>query len=65
MPFVLPLKTDPVEGGFQISFCNLRDEGLVSVGDIVGTVEEVKDTGDVFFVRFYLGDGSSDDSRCS
>jgi hypothetical protein len=63
MPFVLPLKTDPVDGGFQISFCNLRDAGLVSVGDLVGTVEEVSGTGTVFFIRFYLGDGHEEDSR--
>lgn len=42
LPFVLPMKTDKVEDGFMISMCNLQDEGgLVSVGDIQGTVEEV------------------------
>lgn len=42
MPFVLPMKTDKLEDGFVISMCNLQDQGgLISVGDIQGTVEEV------------------------
>mmetsp|Transcript_9054 Transcript_9054/g.16332 ORF Transcript_9054/g.16332 Transcript_9054/m.16332 type:complete len:188 (-) Transcript_9054:102-665(-) len=62
MPFVLPMKTDKLDDGFMISMCNLQDDkGLVSVGDLQGTVEEVPGVGKVFFVRFYLGDGSADD----
>jgi hypothetical protein len=42
MPFVLPMKTDKLDDGFMISMCNLQDDkGLVSVGDLQGTVEEV------------------------
>mmetsp|Transcript_18564 Transcript_18564/g.47564 ORF Transcript_18564/g.47564 Transcript_18564/m.47564 type:complete len:190 (+) Transcript_18564:148-717(+) len=63
MPFVLPMKTDKLEDGFVISMCNLQDQGgLISVGDIQGTVEEVAGVGNVFFVRFYLGDGCEADA---
>eukprot|EP00192_Tetraselmis_astigmatica_P020552 CAMPEP_0117668586 /NCGR_PEP_ID=MMETSP0804-20121206/11636_1 /TAXON_ID=1074897 /ORGANISM="Tetraselmis astigmatica, Strain CCMP880" /LENGTH=185 /DNA_ID=CAMNT_0005476503 /DNA_START=84 /DNA_END=641 /DNA_ORIENTATION=+ len=61
MPFVLPLKTDRVDAGFQISMCAMKDQALASVGDLVGTVEEVQDVGNVYFVRFYMGVAAAED----
>eukprot|EP00884_Botryococcus_braunii_P002188 jgi/Botrbrau1/11970/Bobra.0115s0006.1 len=56
LPFILPLKTDKLETGFQIQLLRILEGRPVSIGDLVATVEPEPGVGNVFFVRFFEGD---------
>jgi len=64
MPFVLPLKTDRVDAGFQISMCAMKDQALASVGDLVGTVEEVQDVVRTAMVDMHSAEPLMQQKRC-
>lgn len=61
LPFALPIRTDKMDKGFQMSLLRIKDGQPLSVGDIKAHVEPVEDKGDVLFVRFFEGPASGID----
>jgi len=60
LPLALPLRADKTDDGFLLQLLRVgRDDGVVSVGDIVVAVEPVESAGNVLFVRFYEGEGAN------
>lgn len=60
LPFALPLKCDKVADGFTISLLRVAGGGnVMSVADLVASVETAPGGGDVLMVRLYEGEGAA------